>query len=130
MIYLTEYRTAATTQTELFEDIVFPQRVHWFPDTYARKDSGMFYAPHKLAEKVLDAKLMETLRENPCRTAFILAAGNSHFAGINPKDFGKTQLTYTYKFLPFTLTQVYAGRIASACGAYDHVSSEIGRAHV
>ena len=32
MIYLTHYRTASTTNVELFEDIVFPQRVHWFPD--------------------------------------------------------------------------------------------------
>ena len=124
MIYLTHYRTAATTNVELFEDIVFPQRVHWFPETYARAKTGMFYPPHKLAEKVLDPALMQQLRENPSKkTAFILAAGNAHFAGI-PATPRESRLTYQYKMLPLTLTQVYAGRIAQACGATDHIVTD------
>ena len=124
MIYLTHYRTASTTATELFDDIVYPQRVNWFPDTYARAKSGLFYAPHKLAEKVLDPELLTHLRENPVgKTAFILAAGNAHFAGISQRPYN-TRLSYQYKFLPFTLTQVYAGRIAQACGASDHVVTD------
>ena len=86
MIYLTEYRTASTTHTDLFEDIVFPQRVHWFPDTYKRAETGMFYVPHKLAEKVLDFELAKQLRDEQCgKTAFILAGGNQHFAGIKQR---------------------------------------------
>ena len=124
MIYLTHYRTASTTNVELFDDIVYPQRVNWFPDTYARAQSGLFYPPHKLAEKVLDPELITNLRENPVgKTAFILAAGNAHFAGINQRPY-KSRLTYQYKFLPFTLTQVYAGRIAQSCGASDHVVTD------
>jgi 3-oxoacyl-(acyl-carrier-protein) synthase len=124
MIYLTHYRTASTTATELFDDIVYPQQVNWFPDTYARAKSGLFYPPHKLAEKVLDPELLASLRENPVgKTAFILAAGNAHFAGINQRPY-ESRLTYQYKFLPFTLTQVYAGRIAQSCGASDHVVTD------
>lgn len=124
MIYLTHYRTASTTNVELFDDIVYPQRVNWFPDSYARAKSGLFYAPHKVAEKVLDPELITHLRENPVgKTAFILAGGNAHFAGISQRPYN-TRLTYQYKFLPFTLTQVYAGRIAQSCGANDHVVTD------
>ena len=123
-IYLTHYCTAATTQTTLLEDIAYPQSVHWFPDTYARKDTGLVYPPHKLADKVLDATILATLRKMPVKTAFILAAGNTHFAGINPRNTARTQLTYEYKVLPLTLTQVYAGRIAQMCDANDLVITD------
>jgi 3-oxoacyl-(acyl-carrier-protein) synthase len=125
MIHLTHYRTASTTATELLDDIIYPQKVHWFPETYNKVGTGMFYAPHRLAEKVLDPELVATLRENPVgKTAFILAAGNSHFAGIGPRIKKPTRLTYEYKFLPFTLTQVYAGRIAQSMGATDHIVTD------
>jgi 3-oxoacyl-(acyl-carrier-protein) synthase len=124
-MYLTNYRTAFSSHVELLEDIIFPQKVHWFPDTYKRASTGLFYAPHKLAEKVLDPELVTQLRENKVgKTAFILAAGNSHFAGINPRSKSPTQLSYEYKFLPFTLTQVYAGRTAQALGATDHIVTD------
>jgi 3-oxoacyl-(acyl-carrier-protein) synthase len=124
MIYLTDYRTASTTHAELIEDLEYPQKVHWFPETYARKDTGLVYAPHKLAEKVLDVELLNKLKQNPVKTAFILASGNSHFAGINQKTTAKTRLSYEYKILPLTLTQVYAGRIAQMCGAQDLVMTD------
>lgn len=124
MIYLTHYRTAATSNVELFEDIVFPQRVHWFPETYSRTKSGLFYVPHKLAEKVLDPELCRELRENQFgKTAFILAGGNAHFAGIGQREYN-SRLTYTYKFLPFTLTQVYAGRTAQSFGNMDMITTD------
>jgi 3-oxoacyl-(acyl-carrier-protein) synthase len=124
MIYLTDYRTASTTHVELIDELQYPQKVHWFPDTYARKDTGLVYAPHKLAEKVLDPELLKKLKDNPVKTAFILASGNSHFAGINQKTTAKTRLSYEYKILPLTLTQVYAGRIAQMCGAQDMVTTD------
>ena len=124
MIYLTHYRTASTNYTELFEDIVFPQRVHWFPDTYKRTETGMFYVPHRLAEKVLDPELTKQLREEQIgKTAFILAGGNQHFAGIGQRPYN-SKLAYTYKFLPFTLTQVYAGRTAQSFGNMDMVTTD------
>ena len=124
MIYLTDYRTASTTQTEFFDDVQYPQNVHWFPETFARKETGLVYVPHKLSEKVLDVELLKKLKDNPVKTAFILASGNSHFAGIGPKTMQKTRLSYEYKILPLTLTQVYAGRIAQMCGAQDLVTTD------
>ena len=56
--------------------------------------------------------------------AFILAGGNGHFAGINPRSTKPTRLSYEYKFLPFSLTQVYAGRTAQALGATDHIVTD------
>ena len=124
MIALTHTRTISTEATELLEDISFPQRVHWLPDTYARVSTGLFYPPHRLAEKVLYPDLIKLLRDTPSKkTAFILAAGNAHFAGVpaNPRN---SRLSYQYKPLPLTLTQVYASRIAQACGASDHIVTD------
>jgi 3-oxoacyl-[acyl-carrier-protein] synthase I len=123
-IYLTDYRTASTTATEMMEDIPYPQRVHWFPDTYKNAQTGLVYAPHKLADKVLDPELLASLRERDGKTAFILAAGNAHFAGVHNKTGIDNRLTYDYKFLALSLTQVYAGRIAQMCGARDMVITD------
>lgn len=123
-IYLTDYRTASTTATEMMEDIDYPQRVHWFPDTYAKASTGLVYPPHKLADKVLDPKLLEELRCRGGKTGFIFAAGNSHFAGNQTKTRPDNQLTYDYRMLPLTLTQVYAGRVAQMCGAKDMVITD------
>lgn len=123
-IYLTDYRTACTTDTEMMEDIPYPQRVHWFADTYKNAKTGLVYAPHKLADKVLDPVLLEDLRGRSGKTAFILAAGNAHFAGVHNKTGIDNQLTYDYKFLALSLTQVYAGRVAQMCGANDMVITD------
>lgn len=125
MIYLTDYRYTKNARVELFEEISFPQKVRWFPDSYKRAKTGMVYPPHKVAEMVLDTELVTEIRENPVnKTAFILASGNSHFAGINPRSSKPNGLTYEYRFLPFTLTQVYAGRTAQAFGATDHIVTD------
>ena len=123
MIYLTDYRTASTIETTFLEDIAYPQHVHMLKDTYKRIETGLAYPPHKLADKVLDPALLEDLRNRPGKTAFIFASGNSHLAGINGKQ-KQSQLTYDYKMLPLTLTQIYAGRIAQLCGAQDLVTTD------
>jgi len=124
MIAMTHYRTACTETTELLDDVMFPQRVNWFPETYARVSSGVAYPPHVLANKVLDSELVTLLRETPSKkTAFILAAGNAHFAGL-AREAPESRLKYKYKILPMTLTQVYAGRIAQMCGATDHIVTD------
>ena len=122
-IFLTDYRTAWSPNVKLVGDIKYPQSVHLFEDTYKRITTGLSYVPHKVAEKVLDPVLCESLRQEDCKTAFILASGNSHFAGIGARYYDNS-LSYTYKFLPFTLTQVYAGRIAQSLGACDQITTD------
>jgi len=124
MIYLSDYRTVAATHVDLLDELDYPQRINWFPELFARKETGLVYVPHKLAERVLDVDLLRSLREREGKTAFILASGNAHFAGINPYAIKKSRLTYDYKLLPLTLTQVYAGRIAQMCGASDLVYTD------
>ena len=124
MIGLTHYRTAYTEELTLIDDIPYPQRVHMFPELYRNLKLGLNYVPHKLAEKVLDPELIGLLRNSVNgKTAFILASGNSHFAGISPIP-RTSQLSYNYKILPLSLTQVYAGRIAQLCGATDHIVTD------
>jgi 3-oxoacyl-(acyl-carrier-protein) synthase len=122
-IFLTDYRTAWTPNVRMVGDIKYPQSVHVFEDTYKRVSSGLVYVPHKVAEKVLDPELCERLRQEDCKTAFILASGNGHFAGIGARHY-ENSLSYTYKFLPFSLTQVYAGRIAQSLGAVDQITTD------
>lgn len=126
-LYLTHGYTAYSTKTELFEEIIHPQRVHWMPQTYQKAKTGFTYAPHVLADMVLPPEKISWLRENPSigKTAFILAGGNQHFAGINPRDNQKdTRLHYIYKFLPFTLTNVYAGRMAQQICEPDYIATD------
>ena len=124
MIYLTDYRAACTEQTELIEGILHPQRVHRFPELWKGTQIGLGYVPHKLAEKVLDADLLKRLRDREAKTAFILAAGNTQFAGSCADLDPNNQLDYEYKMLPLSLNQVYAGRIAQMCGAQDLVITD------
>ena len=125
MIYLNHYRTLSTSNFELFDDVIYPQKVHWFPEVYAKVKSGLFYVPHKIADRVLDPELCKYLRENSVgKTAFILAAGNAHFAGINPRHYPENKLSYNYKFLPFSLTQIFAGRTAQSFGDIDQVVTD------
>lgn len=124
-IFLTESRTVCTTDTEVYEDHNFPQRVHWFKDTYARVKTGLFHPAHTVAEKVLDQELLKKLRETQTgKTAFILASGNSNFANEGRKMGKENSMTFNYKVLPLSLTQIYAGRVASQCGEVDHTATD------
>ena len=126
-LFLTFGHTVSTTQTTLMEDIVHPQRTHFIPESYQGTKHGYKYAPHNLANMVLAPATLEWLKQNPAlgKTAFILASGNSHFAGINPRDNQThTQLHYIYKFLPFSLTQVMAGRLANQICEPDYIATD------
>lgn len=125
-IYLTHYKTASTTYLELLDDIYYPQRVHWFPETYAKVKTGLVYVPHQLANMVLDKSILDYLNNNPVegKTGFILAGGSQAWAGGKSKNDKSSRLTYTYKLPLITLTQIYAGRVASMCGVEDYVSTD------
>jgi hypothetical protein len=47
-LFLTHGDTAYTTKTELFDEIIHPQRVHWLPETYQKAKTGFTYAPISL----------------------------------------------------------------------------------
>ena len=124
MIYLTDYRLVCNETAELLEGILYPQRVHRVADTWKGTKLGVAYVPHRLADKVLDPELLKTLREREAKTAFILAAGNTQFAGACTNLDPQNELDYEYKMLPLSLNQVYAGRIAQMCGANDLVITD------
>lgn len=124
MIYLTDYRLICNDTAELLEGILYPQKVHRIPDLWKGAKLGVSYVPHKLTDKVLDPTLLKGLRDREAKTAFILAAGNTQFAGACSNLDPESPLDYEYKMLPLSLNQVYAGRIAQMCGANDLVITD------
>jgi 3-oxoacyl-(acyl-carrier-protein) synthase len=126
-IFLTKCNTVATTETEVLEDIEFPQRVHWFPETYNRVESGLFYVPHRLADKVVTKDIIDFVKNRPVhgKSAFILAGGSQNWAGEKQvKDPKPSRLRYTYKLPLISMTQIYAGKMASLFGIYDYISTD------
>jgi 3-oxoacyl-(acyl-carrier-protein) synthase len=124
MIYLTDYRLICNDTAELLENLLYPQRVHRIPELWKGVKLGVAYVPHRLADRVLDPALLKRLREREAKTAFILAAGNTQFAGACANLDPDNELDYEYKMLPLSLNQVYAGRIAQMCGANDLVMTD------
>lgn len=128
MIYLSKYQTASSKETIIVEDNHFPQRVHWFADTYEKTKTGMAYPPHLLASKVITKDIVDYAKNNPVKgkTGFILAAGSQTWAGLRSKYDNKEEglLFYHYKVPLISLTNIFAGRIASTLGVEDHVSTD------
>jgi 3-oxoacyl-(acyl-carrier-protein) synthase len=128
MIYMTQCRTACTTDTTLIDDIPYPQHAHILPNTFRRAKSGLKYPPHVLIESLIDDELRSYVADNPVKgkTGFIFAAGNQGWMGNNgryDKD-PDAQLHYKVKVPFIVLTNIYAGRIASMFGVHDHVSTD------
>ena len=123
-IFLTEYATACTEQTTLVDNLKYPQYCHMLPDVYKGVKGGFRYVPHKIADEVLKPATMSYCVNHPAKTAFILASGNAHFAGINPRTINDNELTYQYRFMPLTLTQVFAGKVAPLFGKVDLIMTD------
>lgn len=126
-IYLSKYKTASTTHSEMMNQLASPQRAFWFPETYDRVKSGMFYVPHVLANKVVTEEMVNYVKQNRVsgKTGFILAGGSQGWAGGKSKfqDI-ENDLSYIYKLGMMTMTNVYAGRVASMFEAFDFVSTD------
>ena len=58
-------------------------------ETYHKATTGMFYPPHKVAEKVLDPDLMADLRET------VLAKQHSFWQQVIPTSQGSVLITKT-----------------------------------
>lgn len=124
-MFLTAASKWHATDCELIEDISFPQCVFWDPATYKNAKTGLIYPPHRVAEKSLTSDLYDYVSANPVKkTAFILAGGNSIFGGEGRKFGKENKLSYEFKFLPLSLTHIWAGRIASQFGSVDHIATD------
>jgi len=128
MIYMTYSATACTTETTVYEDIAFPQRVHILPDTFRKAKTGMSYPPHNMFNKVITEEAINYVKANPVKgkTAFMLAAGSQGWMGTSGRYDKNPEAELHYKTkLPFiTLTNIYAGRIATMFHVHDHVSTD------
>lgn len=128
MIYLTQCRTACTTEKKLIDDIAFPQHAHILPNTFRRAKSGLKYPPHVLLESLIDEELRNYVLDNPVqgKTGFLFAAGNQGWMGNNGRYDKNPEAELHYKVkVPFiVLTNIYAGRIATMFGVHDHVSTD------
>ena len=128
MIYLANYKTASSMFTEVIEDNAYPQRVHWFPESYDRVKTGMVYPAHVLIGKVVNEDLIEHVKNNPVKgkTGFILAAGSQGWAGVRSKKeyTNESRLHYQFKLPLICLTNIYAGRLASMFGVSDYVATD------
>jgi 3-oxoacyl-(acyl-carrier-protein) synthase len=125
MIYLTQHSVAYTENTELITGISTPQHAHYFPEIYQKLKTGLFYVPHRLAEKVLDPKITSYLKQTPVdKAAFILAAGNLVSISGEMSPGPENIFKYTYKIPHFTIAQIYAARIAQKLGVQDLVLSD------
>lgn len=128
MIYLTHYSHRSTEDTTVIDDIPWPQRVHMLPDTIKRLKSGMVYPPHRLVDSLNLAETKDHIDSNPVngKTGFILAAGSQNWSGTSGRyDRNKdAQLNYDCKIPFLTLTNIYAGRVASILGIGDYVSTD------
>lgn len=125
--YLVKYNTLCTENTHVLDDLMYPQRVHWMPELHARTHTGLSYVPHEMVNRIVTKELTEYVRDNPVdgKTAFLLAAGSQGWAGGKSKNQDKpSRLDYTYKLGMLTMTNVYAGRIASLFSAYDYVTTD------
>ena len=125
--YLTKYNTLCTEYSEVLDDVAYPQRVHWFPDSYDRVETGLVYVPHVLAERTITKEIVDYVKNNPVsgKTGFILAGGSQGWAGGSSKHkYIENRFSYTYKMGMLTMTNIFAGRTASMFGAYDHVSTD------
>jgi|TARA_B110000902_G_scaffold74758_1_gene88463 3-oxoacyl-(acyl-carrier-protein) synthase len=125
---MTHCETLSTTETTVYEDIAFPQRVHIVKDTFRRAKSGLFYPPHKAFDKVILQETIDYVVNNPVKgkTAFMFAAGSQGWMGTSGRYDRNTEAELHYKTkIPFlTLTNIYAGRIASIFHVHDHVSTD------
>lgn len=128
MIYMTKSATLCTTEATPIEDIAYPQKANIILDTYKRAKTGMFYPPHRAFDRVITKEIVDYVLNNPVegKTAFLFAAGSQGWAGTTGRYDRNEDAELHYKTkIPFlTLTNIYAGRIASVFQVQDHVSTD------
>jgi 3-oxoacyl-(acyl-carrier-protein) synthase len=80
-----------------------------------------------MANRVATKEIVDYVKDNPVygKTAFLLAGGSQGWAGGKAKDQDRpSELDYTYKMGMLTMTNIFAGRMASVFEAYDYVATD------
>lgn len=127
MIFLSKYSVAAPTELKTFTNIKYPQNVFWFSDAFDKIKSGLFYIPQRLADKTLKSDTGKYIKDFPkSKTCLIVASGNSYMGGQSPKpeNIDNCEISYTYKFFPLTIIQIFAARIAQSLGITDLILTD------
>lgn len=127
MIFLSKYSVAAPTELKTFTHVKYPQSVFWFPEVFDKIKSGLFYIPQRLADKVIKSEAGKYIKENShLKTCLIVAAGNSYMGGQSPRpeNIDNCEISYTYKFFPLTIIQIFAARIAQTLNITDLVLTD------
>ena len=128
-IYLTKYETMSTETTKVISDAVFPQRVHWFPETYDKAKTGLFQAPKRIVDRLVTEDMVKHVCNNkaPGKIGFILAGGSQVWGtgGVPLYDQCLTNsLAYAYKVEVLNVTNIFGARIASQLHANDYVATD------
>jgi 3-oxoacyl-(acyl-carrier-protein) synthase len=128
-IFLTKFDTLYTEETSVISDVPYPQRVHWFPETYNRVSTGLVYVPNRLLDKLVSQSFVEYVKNNPVegKTGFILAGGSQTWgSGGAPlyKHYLSNSLSYAHKVEVLNLTNIFASRLASQLGANDYMATD------
>jgi 3-oxoacyl-(acyl-carrier-protein) synthase len=128
-IYLTKYETMSTEETHVISDAVFPQRVHWFPETYEKTKTGMFQVPKRVVDRLITPSIIEHVCKNkaPGKVGFILAGGSQVWGtgGVPLYDKCLTNsLAYSYKVEVLNVTNIFGARVASQLSANDYVATD------
>jgi len=126
-IFLTKFSTFSTESTSVIEDVAYPQRVHWFPDTYDRTKNGLSFVPQKIVARLMTDELLEHVLRRLGKTAFLLAGGSQVWGsgGMPPyKKHYDNSLAYAYKMEVLTISHVFGSRIASQFGAFDYLATD------
>lgn len=94
--------------TQLSSEAVPNTLLHIIPSVFEGVDTGLVYPVEQLANRVHIRKLPSL-----GKSAFLLAGGNAHFAGFL-QSYPFSPISYEYRILPRSLTQIFAHRQAQA----------------
>ncbi|NBS87120.1 MAG: hypothetical protein EBS60_03445 [Verrucomicrobia bacterium] len=128
-IYLTKYETMSTEETQVISDAVFPQRVHWFPETYEKTKTGVFQVPKRVVDRLITPSIIEHVCKNkaPGKVGFILAGGSQVWGTGGVPLYEKcltNSLAYSYKVEVLNVTNIFGARVASQLSANDYVTTD------
>lgn len=128
-IFLTKFSTLSTERAEPITEIAFPQRAHWFPETYARVKTGLVQVPQILVDRVVTPEMVEFALDVPdgSKVGFILAGGSQVWGtgGLSPHKISQSNfMAYACRMEILNVTNIFGARVASRLGAHDYVATD------